>query len=346
MTKHTRSSTPLRFGLIGAGRIAQAYVQAFRHTPSARLTAVADVNREVADSVARQAECAAFYSHTDLITHAAVDAVIVATPPTSHGPICLEVLGCGIPVLCEKPVSFRPETVRAIQKASVDNYALFTMASKFRYVDDVVRARKIVESGLLGDIVLFENTFMSFVDMRSRWNADPNLGGGGVLMDNGAHSVDIMRYFIGPLDMIHAVQGLGIQGLPVEETIHITARAAGGAVGRMDLSWSIDKYSEDYIAIYGSAGALRVGWKSSFYKVAGNSSWIPFGTGYSKIQAFSDQIENFSAAIQGTDRLLIDSEDAIASVEAIQAGYASLAKSSWTEIPSLKTSQDASFAAA
>jgi predicted dehydrogenase len=344
MNKNSFGET-LRFGLIGAGRIAQSYLQAFRQTPNSKLVAVADVSREIANAVAAEAGCAAYYSHTDLANHAKIDAVIVATPPDTHGPICLDFLTRGIPVLCEKPVSFDLAVARSIQKASIDNRVLFTMASKFRYAEDVLRARKIVESGSLGDIVLFENTFMSFVNMNGRWNADPKIGGGGVFIDNGTHSVDIMRYFIGPLDMIHAVEGPGFQGLDVEETVHVTTRAAGGAVGRMDLSWSIDKGTDDYILIYGSTGALRVGWKASYYRRSRSSDWVQFGSGYSKIQAFSDQITNFAAAIQGIQKPLITADDAVASVEVIQAGYTSLARDSWTVIPPQAALANSAFAA-
>jgi predicted dehydrogenase len=238
----------------------------------------------------------------------------------------------GIAVLCEKPVSIDPENARLIQQKSREKKVAFTMASKFRYVEDVVRARNIVESGILGDIVLFENTFMSYVEMSGRWNTDSAVSGGGVLIDNGTHSVDIMRYFIGPLASIHAVAGPQIQGLPVEETVHVTARSESRAIGRMDLSWSINKQCDDYIAIYGSKGTLRVGWKASLYKQTGNSTWIQFGNGYNKVQAFRDQIENFSAAVQGLERLLIDASDAVASVDGVHAGYAALRSGSWVEI--------------
>jgi predicted dehydrogenase len=207
------------------------------------------------------------------------------------------------------------------------------MASKFRYVEDVVRAYNIVSSGILGQIVLFENTFMSHVDMCGRWNANPAISGGGVLIDNGTHSADIMRYFMGPLASIHVVSGLRLQDVPVEDTVHVTVRAENGATGRVDLSWSINKQCDDYIAIYGTKGALRVGWKASYYRQDGSSAWIQFGHGYNKVQAFRDQIENFSAAVQGLERLVIDATDAVASVDVIRAGYQALEQQAWVVIP-------------
>lgn len=346
MKKDIKRGAQLRFGLVGAGRIAQTYAQAFRGTPNACLTAVADVNAEAATELAKQAECSMWVSHVELAESGAIDAVVVATPPAVHGPIAIDFLKRGIPVLCEKPVSFTAETAREIRRSARESKVLFTMASKFRYAQDVVRARNIVDSGILGDVVLFENTFMSYVDMKQRWNSDRRISGGGVLIDNGTHSVDIMRYFIGPLATIHAVKGPALQGLSVDETVHVNARAEQGAIGRMDLSWSINKQSDDYIAIYGSRGTLRVGWKASLYRQAGNSNWVQFGNGYDKVQAFHDQIVNFSAAIQGVEQLVIDADDAIASVEAIQAGYESLARDSWTRVPNERTARALDAAAA
>jgi predicted dehydrogenase len=333
MDKNTQHGAKLRFGLVGAGRIGQTYAEAFRGTPNAYLAAVVDSNEAAASSMAKQEGCRTWPSHIDLAESHAIDAVVVATPPAFHGPIAIDFLRRGIPVLCEKPVAFDLKTAREIRRTAREQKVLFTMASKFRYVEDVIKAKKIVGSGILGDVVLFENTFMSFVDMTRRWNADSKVSGGGVLIDNGTHSVDIMRYFIGPLSMIQAVEGPSIQGLPVDETVHVNARAEQGTIGRMDLSWSINKQTDDYIAIYGSRGTLRVGWKASLYRQQGSSNWVQFGNGYDKVQAFQSQIVNFSGAIQGVEQLLIDADDAIASVEVIQAGYESLKHDSWTPVP-------------
>src|SRR5437763_1987453 len=162
-----RKGDVLRFGLVGAGRIAQTYAQALTQTPNARMAAVSDIRPEAARALADLAGCPFHASHIEMAESGDIDAVIVATPPSVHGPISIDFLERGIPVLCEKPVSFSVEHARQIRRASCEHGALFTMASKFRYAEDVVRARNIVDSGVLGESVLFENTFMSFVDMSS-----------------------------------------------------------------------------------------------------------------------------------------------------------------------------------
>jgi predicted dehydrogenase len=324
----------IRFGIVGAGRIAESYLAAFECAKNARLTAIADVQPGVAKTMAGKAGCASFESHRELLESGLIDAVIVSTPPATHEAICVDFLERHIPVLCEKPVSLTGESARLIRRKSREHKTPFTMASKFRYADDVVRARNIVASQILGEIILFENTFMSYVNMASRWNANAAVSGGGVLIDNGTHSIDIMRYFMGPLASIHVVTGLKLQKLPVEDTVHATVRAHSGATGRIDLSWSINKQCDDYIAIYGSKGTLRVGWKGSFYRQEGSPAWVQFGQGYNKVQAFRSQIENFSAAVQGLEALVIDANDAVASVDVIQSGYQAMAQHTWVSIPS------------
>jgi predicted dehydrogenase len=195
-----------------------------------------------------------------------------------------------------------------------------------------VRAKGIVTSGLLGEVVLFENAFTSRVDMAQRWNAKPEISGGGVLIDNGTHSVDLTRYFLGPLAEVQVVEGKRSQGLPVEETVRIFVRSRAGVLGSIDLSWSINKELDSYLNIYGSHGTVSVGWKESRYRQSSGRDWIVFGTGYNKLQALANQIDNFAGAIRGLEALLITPEDALASVEVIEAAYADLRRSHWLAV--------------
>lgn len=322
----------LNFGLIGAGAIAQTYAPAFEQCETARVVGIADTRAEAAGALAERLKCPAFASYQALGDGVKLDAVVVSTPPDRHPEITIHFLQRGVHVLCEKPFSLDSRSARAMVDAAAKSGARLTMASKFRYVDDVVKAKSLLASGALGEIVLFENAFTSRVDMSSRWNSDPRVSGGGVLVDNGTHSVDIMRYLLGPLGEVQVVEGRRIQGLAVDETVHVHARSVSGIDGAIDLSWSINKELDRYISLYGSAGTVVVGWKESKFRPATSREWVPIGKGYDKFQAFRSQIDNFSRAVAGEEALLITTDDAIASVEVIEAARLSLAENRWVPV--------------
>jgi predicted dehydrogenase len=322
-----------RFGIVGAGAIAQAYALAFANNPLAEVVAVADERPEASAALAAKFGCKAFASHAAMVADSSLDAVLVCTPPSTHPDICVDLLERGVPVLCEKPLSVDVAGAQRIIETSRRTGVKMTMASKFRFVDDVVRAKQLVNTGAIGEVVMIENFFTSRVDMTRRWNSDPAVSGGGVFIDNGTHSVDLIRYFVGPLVEIHAVEGKRSQNLPVEETVHVFVRSAAGVLGTVDLSWSINKELESYLRIYGSAGTISVGWKESRYLAPGSREWTIFGKGYDKVQAFRSQIENFSKALRGQEPLLLSAEDALASAYVVEAGYASLRDSRWVPIP-------------
>ncbi len=325
-------SDPLGFGLVGAGAIAQTYAQAFADSAEAKAVAVADVRPAAAEALAERLGCAVFADHTAMLDDGSVDALVVATPPMTHPEICIDAIGRGIPVLCEKPLAVDVASARRMVEAAQKAGVVLTMASKFRYVDDIIRAKSIVASGILGEIILFENTFTSRVDMAHRWNADPSHSGGGVLIDNGTHSVDLIRYFLGPIAEVQAVEGKNVQGLAVEDTVRLFVRSRDGVMGSVDLSWSLNKELESYVNIYGSHGTIQVGWKASRYRQSGSADWVVFGQGYDKLQAFRRKLENFCRAVRGEQRLLIDAKDAIASVEVIEKAYASLKDNRWIAV--------------
>jgi predicted dehydrogenase len=322
----------LRFGMVAAGGIAQAYAEAFKNWDAARLVAVADTRAEAAQALSEGMGCQSYDSYQAMAKKEKLDAVIVCTPPVAHPEICLYFLERKIHVLCEKPLSIHVKEARLMVEAAHAANVKLTMASKFRYVEDVIRAKSIVTSGILGEVVLFENAFTSRVDMSSRWNSDIKISGGGVLIDNGTHSVDLMRYFLGPLAEVQVVEGKRVQGLSVEDTVRIFVRSASGIMGTIDLSWSINKELDSYINIYGSHGTVFVGWRESKYRQASSRDWVVFGKGYNKVQAFRSQINNFCKAILGEETLLINAEDALASVEVIEAAYAAIRQNQWTAI--------------
>jgi predicted dehydrogenase len=325
-------TAPVSYLLVGAGAIAQAYAQALKATKAARVVAVVDPRLDAAAAAAEGLGCRAEPSIDHALRAARPDAAIVCTPPSSHAELSVQLLDRGVHVLCEKPLAVDLASARRMLDTARERGVILTMGSKFRYVDDVIEAKGLLASGLLGEVVLFENCFTSRVDMSRRWNTDPRVSGGGVLVDNGTHSVDVIRYFLGPIASVQAIEGKRLQTPRVEDTVRIFARTESGVVANVDLSWTVNKERESYVDIYGSGGTVQVGWRQSRYRTSSNPAWTSFGRGYDKVAAFRKQVENFTRAIRGEERLLIGDDDALASVHVIEAAYQSLRRNDWVPV--------------
>jgi len=318
--------------LIGCGRISAVHLQTIAQDSRAQLVAVCDVDEAAAQAVADAYGVGAFSDAAHMVDTLHPEAVVLCTPPNTHRAIATMALAAGCHVLCEKPIAITVEDAEAMIAEAERTEGVLMMASKFRYMDDIIKARAMIQSGVFGEIVMFENEFCSHVDMSGRWNADPAISGGGVLIDNGSHSVDIVRYMLGPIEGLQAVRGKKWQDLPVEDTCRLTLRCVDGAMASIDLSWSIHKENPYFINVFGTAGTLAIGWRGSRYRQTDKVDWIDFGSGYDKIAAVSAQLANFLDTIEGENAPLITKEDALASVKAVTAAYCSANNSVWQKI--------------
>ena len=211
-------NAPFRIALAGCGRISQVHLHTIVQESRAKLVAVADVDKKVAESTAEMHGLEPFYNTEKMLEKIQPDALIICTPPNTHRKLAEFALNAGIHVRCEKPLALTVADAEAMLEAANRNKRVLMMASKFRYVRDVIQAKNIIESGILGEIILFENEFCARVDMKNRWNAHFEIAGGGVLIDNGSHSVDIVRYLLGPINDLQAIFGKRWQDLEVEDT--------------------------------------------------------------------------------------------------------------------------------
>ena len=325
---------PLRLVVIGCGGIANAYLDALQRSNAFRIVACADIDIE-------RARIAAARSGAEPIADAlqwlraggSADAALVLTPPNTHADLSIALLDLGLHVLCEKPLATSLHDAERMLRAARTNGRILTMGSKFRYTTDIARCRQLLDQGLIGRVALFENVFCAHVDMTRRWNSNPLVSGGGVLIDNGCHSVDIARYLLGPLARVQAMFGRALQDVRVEDTARLLFESASGAMGSVDLSWSLHKEVAAYVRLYGENGTIEVGWKESRYKLSGQPEWVRFGDGYDKVEAFARQLANFAAAVRGEEALVVTDEDAIASVHALDAAYRSAREQRWHELP-------------
>ncbi|MGC6487455.1 MAG: Gfo/Idh/MocA family protein [Planctomycetota bacterium] len=323
----------LTVALVGCGGIADAYAEALRGVDGARLVAAVDPDPRAASRLAERTGAAPF---ADLGAVPACDAALVLTPPDTHEELSCALLARGVHVLCEKPLAPSVEAADRMLAAAAAAGRRLMMGSKFRFTPDVQAARRLLDQGVCGDVVLYENVFCSHVDMTQRWNSQPRVSGGGVLIDNGCHSVDLARYLLGPLASVQAQFGRRVQALPVEDTARMLFRSRGDALGSIDLSWSVHKQTDAYVRLIGSAGTLEIGWRGSRWK-ASRGDWTDFGEGYQKIPAFRAQLQNFFACCREEAAPIIDDTDARASVVVIDCAYRAAHEARWVAIPAPST---------
>ena len=319
---------PLRLLLVGCGGIAAAYLQALAKTPGLVLAAVVepDPARATPAGVLRHASLAAWRAAGPVC-----DAALVLTPPASHEAIAVELLAAGLHVLCEKPLAPTVAAAERMLAAARAAGRRLMMGSKFRYTPDVAQAHRLLREGACGDVVLYENVFCSHVDMSRRWNADAPQSGGGVLIDNGCHSVDIARFLLGPIARVQAQFGRRAQAVAVEDTARLLFTSRSGALGSIDLSWSVHKETDSYVRVHGTRGTVEVGWRGSRWKRVGGE-WQAIGAGYDKVAAFAGQLRDFADAIGGRSPVIGDA-DALASVVVVDCAYRSERESRWIDVP-------------
>ncbi len=322
----------VRLGLVGCGGIAQTHLEAIARVNRLKLKAVQDIRPEAGKSASAKYSCDSVASPDEIFNDKNIDAVLICVPPAHHKELLKKAISAGKHVICEKPFTIKLADAIEIGELSKKSQKVVMMASKFRFVQDVIEARKFIQSGVIGDIVLSEVIFCSVVDMEKRWNSDPEIAGGGVLIDNGSHAVDVIRYLVGPIKSVYAQAGKKTQSIRVEDTARLHFETENQIIGMVDLSWSLYKHTANYVNIFGTLGTIEVGWQQSQIWDAKNKTSKVFGSGYKKIDAFINQMEHFVDCIQKKAKPLLGIEDAVESVRVIEAAYTSVREKKWLQV--------------
>ena len=197
---------PVRYGVIGAGVIANYMVRAFTEGRDSVAVAVADVNREAAQKIATATGAPkVFGDYRELLADQDVDAVYIATPPFLHKPMTIAALQAGKHVCCEKPFVLTQQEVREIMavSATVPHLKVTCNSTRFHESGVARTARALVAEGKLGSVyrVHFEQITGAPKPgtVLPAWRNDPAKNGGGISFDWGAYDLEWMSFVLGEL---------------------------------------------------------------------------------------------------------------------------------------------------
>jgi predicted dehydrogenase len=261
----------IRLALVGAGGMGNSHLRdiANERVPSVKLVAVCDIDPAHADQAAEMYNVPAFYSHTDLLAQAAslgLDAILIATPHYDHTPIAIDALGQGIHVLCEKPLAVHVKDGRkmiAAYETAVQQFPGLKFAIMFQQRTHGYwrKVKAMIDGGELGRLVratwLITDWFrpQCYYDgggWRATWSGE----GGGVLLNQCPHNLDLYQWFFGTPKRVAGFAHIGkYHNIEVEDEVTGYFEHENGMVGHF-VTTTAESPGTNRLEIAGELGKL------------------------------------------------------------------------------------------
>ena len=222
---------PVRLALLGAGDIGTRHLELAGEEPGCEIVAAADPNEAAAEVAGRHG--ARFYrDYRELLDCERLDGAIIATPNDAHAQAGIACTERRLPVLVEKPITDTLESGRALVDAAAAHGVALAVGHHRRFDPAIEAAREAMENGRIGQLAAVECTWAmrkhdAYFDVGWRRRRP----GGGPVLINLIHDVDLLRHLCGDVSRVYAEGGSRLRGYQVEDTIAITLRFESGATG-------------------------------------------------------------------------------------------------------------------
>jgi predicted dehydrogenase len=327
----------LPVAVIGAGLIGRTHIdQALRH-PDVDLVAIAEPSDD-GRQLAGAAGIPWFADFEQMLQSAKPRGVVIATPNATHARIAVRCLEGGAATLVEKPIADTLDDAARIAKASADTGLPVLVGHQRRHNPIVLRAKEMIDSGALGRPVCVTamSTWLKPADyFDTRWRREK---GGGPILINLIHDVDLLRFLLGDVDSVQAATSNAIRGFDVEDTAVILLRFRNGALGTVTVSdtaaapWNWDlaageaarfpRQNVNSHCISGTEASLTLP-LLEFWHYTGAKGWhdelTQQRTALHAGDPYAEQMRHFAAVVAGAESPVCSAIDGMRSLEATLA---------------------------
>lgn len=247
----------MKVAIVGCGLIGQKRAKALG---AARLVACADNNLARAEHLARTVQgCTSTEAWRDVITRDDVTMVVIATPHDSLAEITSAAIGAGKHVLVEKPAAKHVSELRPLVALAEQRKVLVRVGFNHRYHRAFRKAREIVDSGALGKLMFLRTRYGhgGRIGYDQEWRAKPEISGGGELIDQGVHIIDLARWFLGDFADIDGYAHTYFWNMPVDDNAFMLLKTEQKQVAFLHASCTEWKNTFSF-ELYGRDGKLHV----------------------------------------------------------------------------------------
>ena len=225
----------LRFGIVGAGVIGPTHAEAIASVPDAELAAVADPVEGRAAKLAEQYGVRAYTDVEEMLAREPLDVVNICTPSGMHGEQACLAMRAGKHVIVEKPMDIHLEAVDEMLRVQEEAGVKLAVISQHRFDPAAQRVHGLVQEGAFGRMVLGNAHILWWRSQEyydsGAWRGTWELDGGGVLMNQSIHSIDLLQWLMGPVRSIRAYTDTLAHRMQTEDVAVAALRFANGALG-------------------------------------------------------------------------------------------------------------------
>jgi predicted dehydrogenase len=267
MTNSTAASNKLlNIGIIGCGLIGQKRAAALG--AGGKLVACADTHLARAKTLAKKFNAEAYDTWQALIARKDIDAVVIATLHDSLAEITLAAVESGKHVLVEKPAARNPAELAPVIAAAKKLNRKVHVGFNHRYHRALQKAKELIDSGAIGELMFIRARYGhgARVGYDKEWRSDPKLSGGGELIDQGPHVIDLSRWFIGEFTEVDGYAHTYYWDMPVDDNAFLTLKTAKKQVAFLQVSCTEWKNTFS-MEIYGKTGKLDLSGLGGSYGV-------------------------------------------------------------------------------
>lgn len=326
-------------GIIGGGGISETHARAAGEIPEVEVTAFYGDNHEKTGQLSQRFGGTAYREFQTFLEHRPLDLVIIGSPSALHAEQGIAAARRGLHVLTEKPIDVTTAQADALIKACELAQVKLGVCFQDRVAPEIARLKHLVDDGRLGKPIL-ANGYVKWYRSpeyyaNSRWRGRRALDGGGALMNQGVHTVDLLLWLMGDVERVYARTVTALHSIEVEDTVVATLEFRNGAIGTLEAGTSIYPGYQRRVELTGSEGTmilehdrivaadLRTPDPALISPSAGDQNASASSPIVSDVGGHRRLIEDFLRAIENNSRPVCDGSDGRRSVELIEAIYES-----------------------
>ena len=325
----------IRFGILGCGTIARFHADAIGSIEEAELVGAASAIPAEVQQFSQQYNVKGYDSYEEMLADESIDAICVCTPSGFHADNALQALRAGKHVVLEKPMAFTREQTREICAEVEKSGCKLTVICQLRFAENIRKVKKLVEEKAFGDLV-FCDLYMKYwrspeYYATSPWKGTRKLDGGGALMNQGIHGIDLLLYLVGNAKVLHAKNETRLHNIEVEDASVAMLEFENGAMGVIEGSSCAWPGFERRLEINGTRGCvvlvegqidkLIIDGETLVQNGASATSGTASDPTAFAYDLHAAQIRNFIGAIRGEEELMIPATEGARAVSLIEDIY-------------------------